>query len=338
MASSRNSGSAEALLAAVTSSLQRHLLPHQTLVVAFSGGRDSLALLDALQTLQKPFSFTLSASHVNHHLSPQAGRWETFCQRYCAEAGIPLTVHHVEVPRSSPEGLEAAARECRYQALASSDPNWLAVGHHCGDQAETLIFNLLRGAGLSGAAGMPEARRLQGGVSLLRPLLTVSRTVIEAYLERRQLTWVDDETNHDTAFSRNFLRHEVLPQLSARFPAAEQKFAAAAARFAEAGALLDELALSDLAGQPPRFPLPVARLLKLSEARGRNLLRFLLARHGVMIPSEQRLVEALRQLRQAGPDRHPAIAFGDRRLTRYRGVVRLDWVSPKSPEASQKLR
>ncbi|HUW38153.1 MAG TPA: tRNA lysidine(34) synthetase TilS [Rhodocyclaceae bacterium] len=338
MASSRNSGSAEALLDAVAASLQRHLQPRQTLVVAFSGGRDSLALLDALQSLQGSLSFALSASHVNHHLSPQAGQWEAFCQRYCVEAGIPLTVHHVEVPRGSPEGLEAAARECRYQALASSDPDWLAVGHHSGDQAETLMFNLLRGAGLSGAAGMPEARPLQGGVSLLRPLLTVPRAAIEAYLESRQLTWVDDESNHDTAFSRNFLRHEVLPLLAARFPAAEQKLAEAAARFAEAGALLDELALSDLAGQSPRFPLPVACLLGLSEARGRNVLRFLLAQHGVQIPSEQRLIEALRQLRQAGPDRHPAIAFGEHRITRLRGVVYLDWAPPKSPEPSRKLR
>lgn len=324
MANTRNNGLAEPLLDVVAACLRRHIRPQQAIVVAFSGGRDSLALLDALQSLQEGFFFALSACHVNHHLSPQADTWEAFCQRYCAEAGIPLVVHHVEVPRGSPEGLEAAARERRYQVLASSGADWLAVAHHCGDQAETLLFNLLRGAGLSGAAGMPEARRLQDGVSLLRPLLTVPRTAIEAYLERRQRSWVDDESNRDIAFSRNFLRHEVLPILTSRFPAAEQKLAAAAARFAEAGHLLDELARSDLADQQPHFPLPVACLLGLSEERGRNLLRFLLALHGVQIPSEQRLVEALRQLRQARPDRHPSVAFGEHRLYRCRGKVHLD--------------
>ena len=327
MASSRNSGSTEPLLAAVAACLRRHLQPHQAIVVGFSGGRDSLALLDALRSLQAEFLFALSASHVNHHLSPQAGSWEAFCRRYCTGVGIPLTVHHVEVPRDVPEGLEAAARECRYRALACRDADWLAVAHHSGDQAETLLFNLMRGAGLNGAAGMPEVRRLQEGGSLLRPLLTLSRTAIEAYLEKRKLVWVDDESNNDTSFSRNFLRHEVVPLLASRFPAAEQKLAAAAARFAEAGALLDELARSDLADQPPRFPLPVACLLDLSEERGRNLLRFLLTQHGVQIPSEQRLIEALRQLKLARPDRHPSLAFGETRLYRHRGKVHLG-VSP----------
>ena len=123
------------------------------------------------------------------------------------------------------------------------------------------------------------------------------------------LIWVDDESNTDSRFSRNFLRHEVLPLLAARFPASEQKLAAAAERFAEAGRLLDELALIDLAGKPPTFPLPVSCLIALTEPRGRNLLRYLLAQHGVGIPSDERLLEVVRQLREARPDRHPAAVF-----------------------------
>lgn len=325
MASSRNKGSADLLPEAVAACLRRHLQPPpQTLVVAFSGGRDSVALLHALQSLKAAFGYALSACHVHHGLSPQANSWEAFCKRHCEEAGVALEVHHVDVPRDAQEGLEAAARACRYQALAKTGADWLALAHHRGDQAETLLFNLLRGAGLRGAAGMPQTRPLAEGGSLIRPLLAVSRASIEAYLERNRLSWVDDESNTDSGFSRNFLRHEVLPLLSARFPAAEQKLAAAAERFSEAGRLLDELALIDLAGQPPRFPLPVTCLIRLSEPRGRNLLRFLLARHGVQIPSEERLFEVLRQLKEAKPDRHPAAAFGKHRMGRRSGQVYLE--------------
>ncbi len=310
---------------AAAASLRRHLqsLP-QTLVVAFSGGRDSVALLHVLQALQSDFGYELSACHVNHRLSPRSDNWEAFCKVHCDRAGLALAVHRVDVPRGSSEGLEAAARACRYHVLLSTGANWLALAHHRGDQAETLLFNLLRGAGLRGAAGMPKARALSERVSLIRPLLTVSRSSIDAYLGQHGLNWVDDESNADTAFSRNFLRHEILPLLSNRFPATEQKLAAASSRFEEAAALLDELALIDLGGQPPLFPLPVSVLILLDERRGRNLLRFLLAKHGVRIPSELRLTEFLRQLKEAGPDRHPTAVFGAHRLSRRSGRVCLD--------------
>ncbi len=325
MASSRNKGSADLLREAAAACLRRHLLPlPQTLVVAFSGGRDSVALLHVLQALQADFGYELSACHVNHRLSPQADNWEAFCKDHCEKAGLTLAVHRVDVPRGSSEGLEAAARACRYRTLLSTGANWLALAHHRGDQAETLLFKLLRGAGLRGAAGMPQARALSPRVSLIRPLLTVARSSIDAYLMQQGLNWVDDESNADSGFSRNFLRHEILPLLSDRFPAMEQKFAAASARFEEAAGLLDELALIDLDGQPPLFPLPVSGLIRLDERRGRNLLRFLLARNGVRIPSELRLTEFLRQLKEAGPDRHPSVVFGMHRLSRRSGQVLLE--------------
>ncbi len=300
----------------MAASLRRHLQPHQALIAAFSGGRDSVALIHALKSLRGEFGFALSACHINHGLSPNADKWEAFCRQYCDEAGIPLVVEHVDVPRGAPEGLEAAARACRYQALALLKADWLALAHHRGDQAETVLFNLTRGAGLRGAAAMQEVRPLREGLSLIRPLLKVSRQEIETTLKRQGLTWVDDESNADTGFSRNFLRHEVLSLLTTRFPAAEERLAAAAEHFAESRVLLDELALLDLGNLPAQFPLPLSCLAGLSEPRGRNLLQFLLGRHGVRIPSQERLTEALRQLREAKPDRHPSVVFGEHRLLR----------------------
>lgn len=327
MASSRNSASPDSLRKSVASCLRRHLAPGQSLVVGFSGGRDSTALLHALHTLKSEFDFKLGACHINHQLSPNAAKWQSFCQAFCDDIGVKLNVIPVNVPRTSPEGLEAAARAERYNAFGELACDWLVLGQHRGDQAETLIFNLLRGAGLAGAAAMPETRDVRPGMRLIRPLLGVARMEIDAYLIRHGLSWVEDESNVDTDFSRNFIRHQVMPVLQSRFSAVEDNLAAASVRFAEALALLDDLALLDLAGTPPRFPIETVILAKLTESRGRNLLRFLLTQHGARIPSEARLIEALRQLLRAGPDRHPTIVFGDWRMCRRRSKVHLEPVN-----------
>ncbi len=292
-------------------------------MVAFSGGRDSVALLHVLQLLRQEFSYELGALHVNHGISPQAPVWQAFCQDFCADRDLPLTVETVDVERKSPQGLEASARDRRYEALQTAGADWVAFAHHRGDQAETLLFKLLRGPGLAGAAGMPEQRSLGGDSRLIRPLLACSRAEIEQYVLRQGLSWIDDESNSDTGYARNFLRHSILPLLQARFPAAEAKLASASGHFAEARELLDELARLDLAGTPPTFPLPMSCLHRLSELRARNLLRFLLTQHGVQIPSELRFKEFVRQLREADQDRRPSASFGAYRITRQRGLINL---------------
>lgn len=326
MASSRNSASPDGLRAAVADCLRRHLTGDRDgrLAVGFSGGRDSRALLSVLHDLQPDLGFHLSACHVNHGLSPRADEWQDFCKRCCDAIDVPLTIMKVSVSRASPEGLEAAARDARYAAFAEIDADWLVLGQHRDDQAETLLFNLLRGAGLRGVAGMPESRPIRPGLQLLRPLLGTSRADIENYLHARALDWIDDESNDDTRFTRNFLRHHVMPLLETRFPAAASTLSAASQRFDEAQGLLDDLAMLDIGGDSADFPLPLACIENLPAPRARNALRFLLARHGVRIPSEARLAEILRQLLSAAPDRHPSVVFGDWRIFRRRGAVHLE--------------
>jgi tRNA(Ile)-lysidine synthase len=285
------------------------------MAVGLSGGIDSVALLHAV----KPLARLVIAVHVHHGLSHQADHWADFCVGLCDRWRMPIMVHRVQVERGSPDGLEAAARRARHAVFASVEADRILLAHHRGDQAETLLFNLLRGCGMRGAGAMREASG-----RLLRPLLAVSRADIVEYARAHELDWVEDESNQDSRYSRNFLRHGILPALRQRFPATEERLSAAAARFAEAADLLDELALQDLDKLPPRFPVPLGLLTALSEPRARNVLRLLLGCHGVAIPSEERLVEALRQLRTAGPDRHPAIRFGPARLRREHGRVVLD--------------
>jgi len=319
MASSRNSHFTDAVQAACAACIAENVAPGQHLVVGLSGGIDSVSLLHALRVLRGHADFQLSALHVHHGLSGNADDWADFCRQLCDRWEVPLSVVHVAVERDSADGLEAAARRARHEAYARADGDDIVLAHHRGDQAETLLFNLLRGTGLAGAAAMASRQR-----RLLRPLLRVPRSDIETYARQQGLAWIEDESNRDTSFSRNFLRHDILASLSQRFPAAEKNLAAATGRFAEAASLLDDLAKIDLAAGTPDFPVPVSLLANLSEPRARNVLRYLLARRGVRIPSEARLIELLRQLLAAGADRHPRVRFGDWDIVRRRGLIELE--------------
>ncbi|MFN3883529.1 MAG: tRNA lysidine(34) synthetase TilS [Rhodocyclaceae bacterium] len=321
MANSKNSPSVERLPAILAACLERHAATGSRLVVGLSGGIDSVVLLHVLARLRPE---GLSALHVHHGLSPHADEWANFCAAYARGLRVPFACVRVAVERDSPDGLEAAARRARHAVFDRTPAEWIVLAHHRDDQAETLLFNLLRGAGLAGAAAMQEASN-----RLLRPLLNVGRAEIEAYARAQRLKWIEDESNADVRHSRNFLRHCILKPLAQRFPAAARNLAAAAARFGEAQALLDDLARLDLAGSED-FPLDIARLKALPEPRARNALRYLLARQQVAIPSEVRLREALRQMLEAGVDRHPSVRLGAHRLLRCRGLIYLEPGGPSS--------
>lgn len=279
-----------------------------------------MALLNTCLKIQHAgqHQFTLDTLHVHHGLSPHAEAWAAFCQERSSEHGVSCEVVKVDVERGTSDGLEAAARRARHAVFRSRDCDWLLLAHHQDDQAETMLFNLLRGSGLAGAAGMHECNG-----RLLRPWLDVSRAEIERYAQDMSLTWIVDESNADDQFSRNYLRARVFPVLRARFPAGPRNLARAAGHFSEARRLLDELACLDLGDAPHDFPLNLNLLKKLSEARARNLLRFLLGVRQVSIPSEARLSEAVQQLCEAGPDKHPVIRFGSYELVRRRDQVDL---------------
>lgn len=319
MASSRNKPSTDPLGQALDRSLHELLTPGKRIAIAFSGGLDSSVLLH-LAAARAANAFALSAIHVNHGLSPHAEAWGEFCRARCAELDIPFTLAKVAVPHASQEGLEAAARRLRYQAFAALDVDHVLLAHHANDQAETLLFNLMRGAGVLGAAGIPP---VSGDARYLRPLIGHSREELEVYANAHGLRWIEDESNGNTDFSRNFIRHEVLPVLASRFPAAALNLARSAEYFSEAQDMLDEMARIDLDGVVD-FPVPVVRLKQLSEARARNVLRYLLAARGLQSPNGKRLSEALRQFVEAGPDKHPSLDLPAYRLHRSRGMVLLE--------------
>ena len=303
--------------------------PHR-LCCALSGGVDSVALLDALDTLRHRSGFTLEAAHVHHGLHPAADAWQDFCGELCRARHIPLHVFRVDVEREHPGGLEAAARDARRAALAHVACDWLVSGHHRDDQAETVLFRLLRGAGVRGAAAMGavEAANTPARAGLLRPFLHVGRDAILAYAHARALPWVEDSSNTDPRFTRNDLRHRILPAIETRFPAARATLARAATHFREAAGLLDELAGMDAracANAADKYTVfRREALLDLSPARLANLLRWQLRQLGGKPPTAARLDETMRQLRAvATPLRLP---LGDCVCVSHRGQVWLEWL------------
>lgn len=302
MVDSRNSPFTEPVTQAVATILARYTKARESVVVGFSGGLDSTVLLHACSLVARSLDRSVLACHIHHGLSPNADEWARFSRQVCDGWDIPLHVLRVVVPPGTGQGVEAAARRVRHKALAGSSADWILLAHHADDQAETVLHNLLRGAGVRGAAAMRLARG-----RVLRPLLGLGRDALLSYARSNQLAWVDDESNANSHYTRNFLRNEVLPLITARFPRASAQLAAAAARFGEADALLDDLAALDLGGALPEFPLPRRLFRDLPDARARNLLRAMLAWHRVQAPDERRLKEFVRQLRVAGNERRPRL-------------------------------
>ena len=244
---------------ALTAHLLQTLAPWRNAPVwhiAFSGGLDSTVLLHLLASLAKTETFPpLSAVHVHHGLQATGDAWPSHCQSVCDRLGVPLRVMRVHVQPGA--SLERAARDARYQAFTevTGAGQVMLTGQHRDDQAETLLFRLLRGAGVRGLAAMAAHRPLAAG-HLVRPLLDASRVELEAYAHEHQLRWIEDPSNADPRFSRNYLRHRVLPALTERWPQAVTSLARTAEHLSEAQGLLDELAVSDLQAceQPSAFP------------------------------------------------------------------------------------
>ena len=285
--------------------MSRHVAPGQRVAIAYSGGLDSSVLLHCAASLRAGRDVVLSTIHINHGLSPNAPLWATHCAGQAAALDIPHSTVSVDVTRKGAEGLEAAARQKRYAVFAELPVDWIALAHHLDDQAETLMHNLLRGTGVRGMAGMPPVR-----ANYLRPLLGINRQQLLEYAEHYELTWCDDESNNDLHYTRNYIRHAVMPVLETRYPSVAAQLAATAARFADTQNLLDDLARVDAGDTPLSFPFSVAVITALQPSRACNLLRCLLANNQQQAPSHARLTEFVRQVCEARPDRHPRLDFG----------------------------
>ncbi len=294
--------------------------------VAFSGGLDSHVLLHALSTLASDYPFMLQAIHVDHGLQLQSSDWSKHCQRVCDSLSIPLIIKNPVLDQKTGQSLEATARDARYAALAESLPDGgiCMTAQHRNDQSETLLLQLLRGAGVHGLASMPAMKKFSTG-QLLRPLLSFARESLADYARRHQLLWVEDPSNQDNRFDRNFLRNEVMPVLRQRWQGMDKSLSRSARHAASAAAMLDDMARSDLihcrAAGNHFFPsciacLDAGLLAELPARHCANALRYWVRMNGLTVPGDERIQSMLLLLAES--------SSGKGSIDWPGGVLRLD--------------
>lgn len=314
-------------------------------IVAYSGGLDSHVLLHSVAAMRDELKgCEIIALHINHGLSEKADEWTTHCKTQCEALGVLFKNVNVDANIKAGESPEAIAREVRYQAFREfmQEGDCLLTAHHQDDQAETLLIQLLRGAGPRGLAAMPAHTEFANGWHV-RPLLMHSRDELHEYAQQAKLLWIDDESNSNTRFDRNYLRHEIMPKLKSRFPGMAATLSRSASLCAEAAELLASTATADLLQvQLDEQSLSVSCLQAMGEVRARNLLhhwcRERCHEQRLATPSAAQLQCIWNEVIGAGPDSDPMVSWAGAEARRYRDTlfiappltahdasVRIDW-------------
>jgi tRNA(Ile)-lysidine synthase len=315
----------------LTDEWRQILIRYNTLWVGFSGGMDSTVLLHHL--VRDPALIgKLQAVHIHHGLSVYADAWKNHCQQCCQAWKVPLIVRHIDIPYQS--NIEEHARRARYQIFGSllAPNDGLLLAHHADDQAETLLLQLLRGAGIDGLSAMAEKNVLENG-ERIRPFLSYSRSRLEAYAMMHGLSWIEDDSNQNMAFSRNFLRQKIIPLLQEKWPGIKTNLARTAQHCQHAKDNLNALAQMDcktLSGDPNNtLAMPPLRLL--SHPRLANVLRCWLRHNQVRLPSEKILNQVMQAVLVARSDARPLVQWSDVVVRCYQHTL---YLLKKEPEPS----
>lgn len=293
--------------------------------LAYSGGIDSHVLLHLLATSNTTELAGLQVVHVDHGLQPESKIWTQHCAAVCAALKVTFRCVSVRVTDIANLGLEAAARKARYDAIDAlvSPEEVVLTAQHQHDQAETLLLQLLRGAGPKGLSAMASESQLNS-VTLIRPLLAVAQADIIAYAKQHELQWMEDPSNTQTRFNRNYIRHELWPLIDQRWPSAAKTLSRSAQHCAEAAELMAELAQQDLALLlSQKGSLSISALLALSSARQRNVLRYYIESKQFVLPSTINLQRILDEVCLAAGDKTPLVTWSGVEVRRYQDVLYL---------------
>ena len=304
--------------------------------IAYSGGLDSTVLLHAMHEEKLP----IHAIHINHHLQSDSDVWQQHCEEICIHLAIPLTVRHAQITKLPQKSLEDSAREARYKLLEEGldENSAIVTAHHQDDVAETILLQLLRGAGPAGLAAMPDCKKLSTGIHL-RPLLNTSRTELQEYAQAHNLQWVDDPSNQSGDFDRNYLRNEVMPKLVERWPATMQTLTRSAKLQADALSCLYDLASIDIQVASTSQPhmLEVTALQKLNRERLNNVLRYWIKSNGIRMPSKKILQQIVTDIvLKEDLETSPLQSWKEGEIRRFRNHLYL--MKPLKPhDASQEF-
>lgn len=304
----------------INEAMRQVLIEAPHILIGYSGGLDSTVLLHALAS-DPLLSSKIEAVHVHHGLSVHATDWQKHCESWCHHHQVPLRVYHADL--NSGPNLEERARQARYTIFETllCEQVCLVLAHHQDDQAETLLLALCRGTGLTGLVGMPRVRSFGQGL-LLRPLLEQTKESLTHYAVSHGLCWISDESNDDVSFSRNYLRHEVMPLLRRRWPAVAAAMRTASYHCEQAQSNLNDLAHLDCPDlMMGSTTLSYDVLMTLSEARLTNVLRVWLAGQGCSMPSSKVLDKLMHEVMRAKTDAHPSLIMGQYVIRRYQSTL-----------------
>ena len=294
----------------------------KVLWVAYSGGCDSHALLYSLVSLRSKIKAEIKAIHINHGLSPLANEWEEHCRIICEQLSVPYVAVKVDASakKTSPEEAARHARYAEWKKLLNKD-EVILLAHHQDDQAETVLIQLLRGAGVKGLAAMPAQQKFSLGF-LCRPMLGFLREEIYSYALEQNLNWIDDPSNFDTDFDRNFLRHDIIPVLETRWPSLKKTLSRTATHTAEADQLLTELASQDWLKVQNNNQIKIRELIKVDKKRQRNVVRYWLATIcKLTLPDTIHLQRILDEVLTASEDAKPEVIWRGGEVRRYQGLL-----------------
>ena len=279
--------------------------------IALSGGCDSMVLLHALNELREELNFTIKAIHIHHDISPNSDKWQSFCMSECEKFKVIFSTKKINIQPEKHLGVEGAARKLRYKALDELREGMLATAHHQNDQAETLFLQLIRGSGLKGLASMPhyDERR-----DIWRPLLNVNRKTIVEYAKLNHILFVDDESNLDTRFNRNFLRQEIFPLLSKRFPHLIKTLTRSVEHIAEGLNLTETIAKEDAKSffSEDLSRLSLMMIKELPKDRVINLIRWWFNKNNILMPSKKTIDSLYEQILKIKKDNSLLIKISEK--------------------------
>lgn len=283
---------------------------YSSYTIALSGGVDSVSLLYALVVLRKEHGFTLKAHHINHGISKNSDHWQQFCVDLCKKLDVPLEVTQYKIIKEGGQSLENQARELRYDALLGDASQVIVFAHHLNDQAETVLSQVLRGSNPHNVAAMKEISQVDDK-TLWRPLLTTTKAAIQEYAASHELEYITDESNSDTKFLRNFIRHDILPKLVSWDKNVESKIVNFATQLQNDMAVLDEIATHDLDrcgnSSSGNIMVNVDIFKLLSPNRQTNLLSLFLRLKKLPLPSARQISEFARQAVTSSWDSKPSL-------------------------------
>ena len=295
----------------------QQLNPAKKVLVAFSGGMDSHVLLHSLAQLN---DYQVRAIHIHHGLQPEADDWVAHCQEICTQLDVPLQVEFLKLALLKGKSEEELARVGRYDAFRKhiQGDEILVTAHHQQDQAETLLLQLIRGAGVKGLSAMPAIIPFASGY-LARPILDITFSDLKGYAQHHQLDYIVDPSNQDNRYDRNFLRQKVLPILRERWKRIDKTLSRVARHQAETQQLLDDIALQDLqdCSNQDEKSLSVPGVLKLKQIRQKNLIRYWISHQGFKLASEKKLQHILQNVLLAKEDAQPLLVWEGAEIRRY---------------------